>query len=263
MLAVDTTNKRISKSGRPPKDFSTSSDRSKRRKTQHLLNTYDNEELAFAASVSARKSGKRDAANIIQEVAAASPRRSTKYKKAIRLLSTPKMQQPYAPDEALALFIFGKLSVHQYTTMQMEAVDRGYGIYPSYYYLAKAKQFCSPPLRKITITDTSVEIELQDLIDHNVRVQRLCSYLEEVIASVTDNNFILYFKWGCDGSSGHSLYKQPFEKEESTDEYLLSISLLPLRLYSEANLEKMFGLEKPTQLVETSRGRLSSAERPP
>lgn len=237
LLADDITPKRTRKSGRPTKDFSSSSDRSKRRKMQHLLNTYDTEELAFAAGVSARESGKRDAANIIQEVAVASPKRSTKYKKAVRLLSAPKMQQPYSPDEALALFIFEKLSVHQYKTMQMEAVERGYDIYPSYYYLAKAKKYCYPPLEKITVTDTSVEIELQHLIDHTV--QRLCSYLGEVIDSVTDKNLVLYFKWGCDGSSGHSLYKQTFENEENSDEYLFSISLVPLRLYSEANSEKI------------------------
>lgn len=40
----------------------------------------------------------------------------------------------------------------------------------------------------------------------------------------------MIYKWGCYGSSGLSLYKQRFENEESTDEYMFIISLVPLRL---------------------------------
>lgn len=38
-------------------------------------------------------------------------------------------------------------------------------------------------------------------------------------------------KWGCDGSSGHSTYKQRFENTSATDEFLFLYSFVPLRLY--------------------------------
>lgn len=42
------------------------------------------------------------------------------------------------------------------------------------------------------------------------------------------------YKWGCDGYSGHSLYKQSFEDTDSTDEYMFIISLVPIRLVNNA-----------------------------
>ena len=42
----------------------------------------------------------------------------------------------------------------------------------------------------------------------------------------------LISKWGCDGSSGHSQYKQKFQKQGITDEYLFLISFVSLKLVS-------------------------------
>lgn len=43
-------------------------------------------------------------------------------------------------------------------------------------------------------------------------------------------------KWGMDGSSGHSRYKQVFQTEEhGTDEFLFFIALVPLRLVDKEN----------------------------
>jgi hypothetical protein len=93
--------------GRSSKSFEESSIQTKKRKVRHLVESYDQERLSLAAALSVRASGKRDAANLFQEVSAASPRRATNLKKAQRKLisdSTNK-HRPYTPEEALAFCI--------------------------------------------------------------------------------------------------------------------------------------------------------------
>lgn len=46
----------------------------------------------------------------------------------------------------------------------------------------------------------------------------------------TKNDLILECKWGFDGSSGHSIYKQKFENQDATDEFIFAASFVPLRL---------------------------------
>lgn len=46
----------------------------------------------------------------------------------------------------------------------------------------------------------------------------------------TQNDLFLECKWGFDGSSGHSAYKQKFENQDATDEFLFITSFVPLRL---------------------------------
>lgn len=67
-------------SGRPVKSFEESSDKTKRRKVQHLLDSSSYNELTYATEVCVRTSGKRDAANIIKELCSASPTRATNIK---------------------------------------------------------------------------------------------------------------------------------------------------------------------------------------
>lgn len=66
----------------------------------------------------------KKAADIIEKMASASPKRPTTYKKAVYLLSASEIQRPYSLDEALASFIFHKLLLNQHKTMQIEAADR-------------------------------------------------------------------------------------------------------------------------------------------
>lgn len=213
-------------SGRPTKDFGESSNKSKKRKVESLVESFSPEELAFAAETSVRASGKRDAAKLIHD-ALASPKRPKKYKTALLKVSTPNVQRAYSTEEALAFFISNKLTVSQYNNIRAGALDRGHDIYPSYKKIYKEKIACCPAMEGIIVSEESVECNLQLLIDHTVT--RLCNTLQQVFEGL-DNKFILYCKWGCDGSSGHSLYKQKMPTTTSTDEYLLSIALVPVRL---------------------------------
>ncbi|KAL4710844.1 hypothetical protein ACJJTC_016128 [Scirpophaga incertulas] len=217
--------------GRPKKTFENSSIKSKRRKAKRLIETYDHEELTLAVQMSTRACGKRDTAALIKKVAEASPKRAKTYKSRLQIIEADPKLRPYTNDEALALFISNKFTVQQYKNMQQEAKERGFNLYPSYDSILKAKQNCHPSVEHITVTDISAKVKLQPLLDHTA--SRLCKdVLKEVFlrSDIQDPNYTLIYKWGCDGSSGHSLYKQPFENPENTDEYMFIISMVPLRL---------------------------------
>lgn len=218
--------------GRPQKSFVESSKKTKKRKVQHLLNDYSKDELIFAAQLSVRASGKRDAATLIEELSTASPKRATTYKKARRIINTGKEQRPYTPDEALALFISNNFTVQTYKNVQQEAKERGFNIYPCYDHVAQVKKQCYPPVENITVTDISAEVRLDSLLNHTAL--RICKNILGEILDTSVLNYTLIYKWGCDGSSGHSLYKQPFEDTGSTDEYMFIMSLVPIRLVNNA-----------------------------
>ncbi|CAH2101360.1 unnamed protein product [Euphydryas editha] len=107
-------------------------------------------------------------------------------------------------------------------------------LYPPYGSLVEAKKLCYPAEESIFVTESTAAIRLQDLVDHTTR--RLADTQREVILNHLDHltqGLTLTFKWGCDGSSGYSLYKQKFEDEEyASDFYLFSICCVPLRLES-------------------------------
>jgi len=80
----------------------------------------------------------------------------------------------------------------------------------------------------INISETSVTVKLQVLLDHTV--ERIFLAKPESDFDSLGHKFILVSKWGCDGSSGHSEYKQSFENEGATDANMFLISLVPLRM---------------------------------
>ena len=85
--------------------------------------------------------------------------------------------------------------------------------------------------RNILITDISAEVKLQEILDHTIN--RICKVQEEVLNNVADQEYRykLVTKWGCDGSSDQSRYKQGFSEGGSgIDDSLFSISLVPLQL---------------------------------
>lgn len=145
----------------------------------------------------------------------------------------PPIPVPYTPLEALALFVNAKMTKFQYNLIRNEAKERQCKIYPSYDKLKKEKQSCYPPRETIQISDISAEVELQTLIDHTVT--RIMTIQNSVLDRIhNDENLTIIIKWGCDGSSGHSNYKQKFDDSttSSSDSELFVISMVPLQLYS-------------------------------
>lgn len=218
-----------SRSGRPLKDFENLSDQSKRRRVQYVIDNYTYAELAYAARISLHAAGHRDAAGIIKDLTGLSLDKANEMKKVIH--STKLQPDKYTPNEALSLYVDGRLSKYSYTLIQQEAKKKMANIYPPYNVLLRAKKECYPD--KVTVTDTTAEVELQALLNHTI--QRLALVQEEVLSQNMEQlnqGLTLVLKWGCDGSSGHSNYKQSFEGEQQSmsDSSLISICLVPLQL---------------------------------
>lgn len=166
------------KPGRPVKEFHELSERSKWRRTEELRAQIPVEELTFAACVSQGTSGNSDTSKIIKEITS-TPTRAKKFR---NIISTKKdhVVRKYTPQEALSLFVEGNFTRSQWNLLQGERKE----INPCYSLVQKAKKERYPDESKITVTETSFNVELQALLDHTAL--RLTLYLKEVIETLTD-----------------------------------------------------------------------------
>lgn len=224
-----------SKGGRPKKRFEDSSHRTKLRKVEHLTSSVSQEHLVQATELSFRKSGKRNAAYLLKQTVS-SPKRATKIKK--KFTASEKQYLLYSPDEALNLMVRMNLTKHEYQIMRDEARIRGVNMYPAYNKIRQAKQKCYPDREFVTITDRSAEIKLQALVDHTTT--RLMEVQSCVISTYLDKinkeSLQILYKWGCDGSSSQSNYKQKYASpsESDDDSSVFIISLVPIQLHGVA-----------------------------
>jgi hypothetical protein len=215
--------------GRPQKQFSDASDRSKRRKTEDVRNTMDVELLIHATQLKLRSSGKRDASQVLKAITS-SPTRATKYKKAFAS-QQEKIQTKMTSVSALAMFVEAGLSRRQYEMIRNTQKQ----IYPCYSSLQSAKIDCYPDKEAYRVTETCAEVELQNLLDHTVT--RLLTYLEEIVQNLSNeesNSLLLLCKWGCDGSQ-QTQYKQKFQNDCNSDSNIFQSSFVPLQLICQLN----------------------------
>lgn len=141
-----------------------------------------------------------------------------------------KSQRQYSREEALALYLDTKLTRNSYKILRKRAMSAGHHLYPSIYAITKAKKDCLPKHSYISVTETSAEVDVAQLC--KITAERLLQTLEPVVLShVPDQSALtLVCKWGGDGSSGHSNYKQKFQEQNATDEYLFVLSFVPIQL---------------------------------
>ncbi|KMQ84811.1 hypothetical protein RF55_17077 [Lasius niger] len=178
-----------------------------------------------------RSSGKLDAANIVKEVTTSSPTRASKYKAAFQAASNPAI--PMSADAALSVVVEAKLTKNQYSVIRQSMKEHHCNLYPPYDKVSQAKVRCYPPRSDVTITETSAEVKLQALLNHTT--ERILLVQNDVIKSLlqkTVEHMNLICKWGYDGSSGQSDYKQKFADENSSDGNVFLTSLVPLQLLS-------------------------------
>ena len=99
----------------------------------------------------------------------------------------------------------------------------------------KAKKECYP--RDISIRQVSAEQPLQSLLDHtsqrlilndSVKEKLVSTLIQKPNESLEDMQ--LKCKWGFDGSTGQSRYKQRFNEHGFSDKNLFSTMLVPLEL---------------------------------
>jgi hypothetical protein len=214
--------------GCPKKDFEQLSDRSKRRKTEHLRKNFPAEELLYATQMSQRAAGNADVSAVMKNISE-SPTRAARYRKAFEASQTVRIKK-LTPSQALAIFIEANLSRRQYEIIQGANKE----IYPCYSILQKAKEECYPKV--IHVTESCAEVNLQDLLDHTSL--RLCQFLDEVFHRLSEEekcNLELLLKWGCDGSQ-QTQFKQKFNEDmDTSDSNIFQSSFVPLRLRSNIN----------------------------
>lgn len=215
--------------GRPRKEYGLCSERSKRRKGSEICNENETELLVYAAQKSLHLNGKHEEAKLMKKAMTSSGSNGVS-----QSLNSPKSIIniiSYTPAEALALMIDTGLTKNSYQIIRTQANSRRANIYPSYKTVREAKLECYPPKESIHITEVIAEIELQALLDLTVR--RIIHLQSEVLRTQNIfNNLHLVSKWGCDGSSGHSLYKQVFTASQQSDTDLFMTCVVPLQLYA-------------------------------
>lgn len=95
-----------------------------------------------------------------------------------------------------------------------------------------------PPSEDISVTETCAEIKLQSLLNHTI--SRILATQNSCILSLPHENvkeMLLLCKWGCDGTSGQSTFKQKFSNDDGTltDSSIFFTSLVPLQLHAILN----------------------------
>ena len=152
----------------------------------------------------------------------------------VAALGTPHRQpRPYTAEKALALVIDMNLSKCQYQLMRKSAKSQGADkLYPPYHRVAKAKVACLPHADDVMVTASRAEVRLQALLDLTAR--RLLTLQQVILETLSETEaaeLVLLSKWGMDGSSNHSRYKQGGLVE---DYHMFVTSLVPLRLVTTA-----------------------------
>ncbi|KAG8240075.1 hypothetical protein J437_LFUL018899 [Ladona fulva] len=104
-------------------------------------------------------------------------------------------------------------------------------LYPSYEIVRKAKYAAYPDGTRVT--EDVCEIDLQALLSHTA--SHIVASVTTVPSSRKKINSTLICKYGFDGSSGHSQYKQLWQTEDKSDEFLFMSSVVPLRLLNDSS----------------------------
>lgn len=105
--------------------------------------------------------------------------------------------------------------------------EQNCSVLPLCCYIQEIKQTCYPPSSAIAITNTHAKIpEQQDLLDHTV--SKILSI--DSACSIEFKHFLLYIKWGCDGSYGRSRYKRKLPETTFFNANLFVSFLVPIKL---------------------------------
>ncbi|KAF0291308.1 hypothetical protein FJT64_010548 [Amphibalanus amphitrite] len=145
------------------------------------------------------------------------------------MMSAPPKPSPQklTDDQGLALFIDGRYSKDSWQNTRLTLITQNSDVFPAYNHISSAKEKCYPV--GINITGERAEVPLQSLLAHTAA--RLVELQEPVIRQVAGKDgtvaLELICKWGYDGSSSHSQYKQGGVID---DGQVFHTSLVPLQL---------------------------------
>ena len=115
------------------------------------------------------------------------------------------------------------------------AYANNHNLYPSFHRVLKARKECYPSDDSFSITETSAEVDITQLVHHTY--SRICDNRKEFIEALPNSQNISHFsaesKVGSDGTTGLSIYKF-VSQQDSADKGCCYISnFVPLKLYAE------------------------------
>ncbi|CAH2098980.1 unnamed protein product [Euphydryas editha] len=202
------------------KPFSELKNKQKKRRSESRLD-YSNEEILFAYVSRLKESGKNQMAQIVEYLSKNEEKTKTVYS----YLFKPKTGQTLPDYESLALITALKLSKWQYLTLRSTLSGKDISNLPSYHKVLSAKKSCYPP--DITVSERGVTIKLQSVLDLTVKqILRVIGYQD-----FPSNSLKLISKWGFDGASSQSAYKQkPDIAEGFSESSVFMTSFVPLLL---------------------------------
>ena len=216
--------------GRPTTPYEQQSSRSKRRASRELSRSQPTQKLVHAASQGAREAKTHDLFYVLKETMA-SPGRPSKMRRTLQEASSRPEIERLSGDSALALNVSLDLTQRGYQILRNKSKDAAKGhIYPAYREVLAAKERCYPSASVISVTDTRASVTLQGLLDHTTgRLAQAYDILSQLDppadqpgpSSPAPVHGLLDIKWGFDGATGQSVYKQPLEEEDRPAEQSL------------------------------------------
>lgn len=226
-------NKQKKKVGRPKKSFDELNVVTKRKKVNTIHENLSLNELVLATELRYKKEGHLTAAKILKML-------NENANVASQLMEGLKMQNDqkyYTKEEALALSLDMKLSKRQYTAMYEGSKERNTPLYPPYTHINQAKTACYLPKEDFKISEMGFEIKLQSILD--LTTNRLLMR-DDVHLPQPCPKLVLMSKWGFDGASSQSQYKQKFQNPQGDDSSIFMASLVPIFIYAKEKPDHIY-----------------------
>lgn len=212
------------KRGRKSLKFDECSRSGQWRKSNSIRDIYSDSEIQNAFLTALRNSGKSALANTISKLLCSENNETIN-------ITNDKNIEKFNDYEALTLFEDAKLTKYQYEMIRLHAIAKNADIFPTYKKLYEMKKTCFPSPDAFKISEVGAEVNLQALLDHTINRILLIPNVDLPIMLQGENiSLRLIVKWGCDGASGLSKYKQKFDDETLSDESIFTVSMVPLRL---------------------------------
>lgn len=229
------------KAKRKTKDWAFLSYESKRKIISEMVKVNPIEKILDVAKSSAKKNNRLSLRKILTYVSD-----NTTGSKALSKL-VDKNPIPLTPNEALTVYLSCDFTQDTYQFIRNITKLRHSDIFPVYADILNAKRECYP--ENIEFNELKVEVPVQDLLDASVyrifQIDEVKIAVQKKADTLLNNltndaiklRYKLYSKYGFDGATGQSKYKQRFEQSplESSDESLFTSTLVPIFLSDECS----------------------------
>lgn len=218
------------------------SDRQKNRRADDL-GSHDLSILLLASVKAAKNDQKKDMEHVLRllyndhEIA-------TKIRSLLKDEKSLEKPKKIVPLRGLSYLFDNKLNKLQYQNTRILSKEHGANIFPAYNVIRETKNECRPPANCMELSDVSVTLPLQALLDHTAhRLLLLQKDVVETCKIVGSSSKImtvkLQVKWGGDGSSDHSRYNQKYDDSGNSDGSLFATTIVPLRMTTVDSDEKI------------------------